>query len=77
MEKKPCGAAEALRRVTPVQVDGKAVGIAWLEPTITDASAISPSSRAEIVAELTRRVKVYTYVPRIVEKADALAVFEE
>ncbi|MDI6718235.1 MAG: hypothetical protein QMD46_01300 [Methanomicrobiales archaeon] len=77
MEKKPCCAAEALRRVKPLSVDGKTVGIAWLEPIIEEVAALDLGGDEQIVAELVKRVKIYNYIPRSAEHAYAAAIYEE
>lgn len=75
MEENPCCAA--LRRVKPVQVEGKTVGIAWLEPILAEVAARDLSSEEKIALELLQRVKIYNHVPRSLEKSYASAVYTE
>lgn len=77
MNDKPCCSAEALRRVKQIEVEGKTVGIVWLEPIMKDVAALDLATDGQVVAELMKRVKIYNYVPQSVEKAYAPAVFGE
>jgi hypothetical protein len=73
MDDKPCCSAEALRRVKHVGVQGKIVGIVWLEPIVKEVAALDLTDD-QVTAELMKRVKIYNYIPRSVENAYAVAV---
>lgn len=77
MNDKPCCSAEALRRVKQIEVDGKTAGIVWLEPIMKEVAALNLMTDERIIAELTKRVKAYNYVPQSVEKSYASAIFKE
>ncbi|HUU76405.1 MAG TPA: hypothetical protein VMW63_10020 [Methanoregulaceae archaeon] len=68
MDKKPCCAAEALRRIRRIDVDGVVVGIAMLDRVITDVREMSLIDKKRIAEELLKRVKIYNYVPRSAEE---------
>jgi len=74
---KPCCSAEALRQVKQIEVDGKTVGIVWLDPIMKEVAALALADDEEIATALMKRVKVYNYIPRSVEKDYASAVLGE
>ncbi len=61
MKEKPCCAAEAPRRIRPVDVGGMTIGIAMLDLILTDVKGMKISGKKEIGDELLKRVKVYNY----------------
>lgn len=73
---KPCCAAEALRRVRQVTVNGHPVGLSMLEECIAQVQSEGLSGENEICSALMKRVKVYNYVPPAAEAAYAVAVME-
>jgi len=73
----PCCAADAERRIQPVEVDGVNVGLAMLDHAFTEVRALGLSSEAEVQTALLKRVKVYNYVPASAASAYAGAVFRE
>lgn len=74
---KPCCAAEAMRRIRQVNVDGITVGLAMLDCIFTEVAALDLSTDEKIKAELLRQVKIYNYVPRQAEDAYAGAILKE
>ena len=79
MEKdnRPCCAAEALRRIRPLTINGIPTGITMLDECIAEVKAQDLHNEAEIRASLMKRVKIYNYIPLNVEEEYARALFEE
>ncbi|MEN6342274.1 MAG: hypothetical protein ABFC89_06900 [Methanospirillum sp.] len=73
----PCCAADAMRRVKAVDVNGATVGLAMLELVFDEVRALGLADDAAVRAELLRRVKVYNYVPPPATEAYAAAVHRE
>lgn len=65
----PCCAADAVRTIRRVEIDGKVTGIAMFDEVIRQVRDLHLSSETEIRAALLKRVKVYNYVPEPVEDA--------
>ncbi len=65
----PCCAADAVRTIRRVEIDGKVTGIAMFDEVIRQVRDLHLSSETEIRAALLKRVKVYNYVPEHVEDA--------
>lgn len=63
----PCCAADAVRTIRRVEIDGKVTGIAMFDEVIRQVRDLHLSSETEIRATLLKRVKVYNYVPEPVE----------
>ena len=76
-DNKPCCAADALRRVRQVTINGLPTGITMLDESIADVRAQGLTSDSAIRDALMKRVKVYNYVPHTVETHYADALFEE
>lgn len=74
---KPCCAAEALRRIRPVDVGGMVIGIAMLDPILTVVKGMKISGEKEIGDELLERVKIYNYVPASAEAKYQAALLRE
>jgi hypothetical protein len=77
MNEKPCCAAEALRRIRPVDIGGMTIGIAMLDPILTDVKGLKISGEKEIGDELLKRVKIYNYVPASAEPKYQAALLRE
>lgn len=73
----PCCAADALRRIRQVTINGIPTGITMLDECIAEVKKQDLKSEPEIQARLFKRVKVYNYIPRNVEDEYARALFEE
>lgn len=70
---KPCCAAEAMRRVKPVEVGGVTIGRVMLDHTFTQVRGLALADEAAIRTELLLKcVKCYNYIP-----APAAAVYQE
>ena len=73
----PCCAADALRRIRQVTINGLPTGITMFDECIAEVKAQDLQSEAEIRAALMKRVKVYNYIPHSVEGHYADALIEE
>jgi hypothetical protein len=76
-DNKPCCAADALRRIRQVTINGIPTGITMLDECIAEVKKQDLKSEPEIQAALIKRVKVHNYIPRNVENEYARALFEE
>jgi len=76
-DNKPCCAAEALRRIRQIQVNGIMTGITMLDESIADVKAQNITGEAGIRDALMKKIRVYNYVPPGVAEAYAQAVMEE
>jgi len=74
---KPCCAADALRRIRQVKINGIMTGIAMLDESIAEVRAQDLRSEPEILAALMKKIKIYNYVPKGVEADYARALMEE
>lgn len=74
---KPCCAADALRRIRQIPVNGIPTGICMLDECITEIKTQDLKSEPEIRAALLKRVKVFNYIPPNVEDKYAHALIEE
>jgi hypothetical protein len=76
-DNKPCCAADALRRIRQIPINGIPTGIIMLDECIAEVKKQALKSEQEIHTALIERVKVYNYIPRNVEQEYARALFEE
>jgi len=76
-DNKPCCAAEALRRIRQIPINGIPTGVCMFDECIAEVKMQDLKNEPEIRAALIRRIKVYNYVPRNVEEEYARALFEE
>ena len=74
---KPCCVAEAMRRVTLIDVGETAIGLTMLDLVFAEVHRLGLTDDATVRAELLKRVKVYNYVPPPAEDAYAGAVYRE
>ncbi len=73
----PCCAADAVRHVRPVEVDGVTIGLAMLDRSFAEVRELGLANEAEVRTALLKRVKVYNYVPALAAAAYAGAVYRE
>lgn len=73
----PCCAADAMRRVTPVDVGETTIDLAMLDLVFAEVQRLGLADDAAVRTELIRRVKVYNYVPPPAAEAYATAVYRE
>jgi hypothetical protein len=76
-DRVPCCAADALRRIRQVKINGIMTGIAMLDESIATVKAQNLSEGSAIREALMKRVKVYNYIPPAVEEKYAEALMEE
>jgi hypothetical protein len=76
-DNKPCCAADALRRIRQIPINGIPTGIIMLDESIAEVKTQDLTSEPEIRAALLKRVEVYNYIPRNVEDEYARVLFEE
>ena len=74
---KPCCAADALRRIRQVKINGIMTGITMLDESIAEVRAQDLKSEPEILAALMKKIKIYNYLPKGVEAEYARALMEE
>ncbi|OPY39095.1 MAG: hypothetical protein A4E35_00329 [Methanoregula sp. PtaU1.Bin051] len=74
---KPCCAADALRRIRQIPINGVMTGITMLDESIATIRQQSLTSDSEIRTALMKKIKVYNYVPPGVEEAYAMAIMDE
>jgi hypothetical protein len=74
---KPCCAAEALRRIRHVEINGIKTGIVMLDESIAEVRAHNLANEQEIRAALLKKIRIFNYVPRAAEEAYARALVEE
>ena len=77
MDEKPCCTAEALRRITQVDVGGVVVGIAMLDRILAEVKAMNLTGEREIGDALMKRVKIYNYIPTQAEEQYGTALVRE
>ncbi len=76
-DNKPCCAADALRRIRQIPINGIPTGICMLDECIAEIKMQDLKNEAEIRAALLKRVKVFNYIPPNVEDKYAHALVEE
>lgn len=75
--KQPCCAAEALRRIRPVEIGGIVVGLAMLDAILDEVCDLHLTGKDAIADELLKRVQIYNYVPKSAEAAFRTALLRE
>jgi len=73
----PCCAADALRRIRQININGVMTGITMLDESIAAVREQNPISDTAIREALMKKIKIYNYVPPGVEEAYATAILEE
>jgi hypothetical protein len=76
-ENKPCCAADALRRIRHVTINGLPTGITMLDEIIEEVKSQDLRSDPDIRAALLKRLKVFNYIPPNVEDEYARVLLEE
>ena len=74
-DNKPCCAADALRRIRQIPVNGIPTGITLLDECLADVKMQDLKSEPEIRAALINQVKVFNYIPPNVEDNYAWALY--
>ncbi|ADN35127.1 conserved hypothetical protein [Methanolacinia petrolearia DSM 11571] len=73
----PCCAADAMRRVKQIDVEGTVVGITMLEEIIAEVRQTDLRSKTEITETLLKKVRIYNYIPDAAETKYKIALFKE
>ena len=76
-DKIPCCAADALRRIRQIPVNGIMTGITMLDECIAMVKEQNLTGDAAVREALMKKIRVYNYVPPGVEEAYATAIMEE
>jgi hypothetical protein len=74
---KPCCAAEALRRIRQIPINGIMTGITMLDESIAEVKEQNPGNDAAVREALMKKIRIYKYVPTGVDAAYARALMEE
>jgi hypothetical protein len=74
---KPCCAAEALRHIRQIPINGILTGLTMLDESIAEVKEQNPGNESAVREALMKKIKIYNYVPRSVEGAYAQAIMEE
>ena len=74
---KPCCAADALRRIRQIPINGIMTGITMLDESIAEVKEQNPGSEPEILSSLMKKIRIYNYIPKSVEEVYARALMEE
>jgi len=77
MADKPCCAADALRRIRQIDVNGILTGISMLDESISEVRGLGLSDDRGIREALVKRVKIYNYIPPAAAEAYADAIMRE
>lgn len=73
----PCCAADALRRIRQIRINGIMTGITMLDESIAAVKEQNLKSETDARDTLMKKIKIYNYVPRGVEEAYASALLDE
>ncbi|HII98355.1 MAG TPA: hypothetical protein HA272_03630 [Methanoregula sp.] len=74
---KPCCAADALRRIRQIPVNGIMTGITMLDESIAAVREQNPGSDAAVREALMKKIRIYNYIPPGVAEAYTRAIMEE
>lgn len=73
----PCCAADALRRIRKIPINGIMTGITMLDESIAVVKEQDPGSETATREALMKKIRIYNYIPPGVEEAYASALMEE
>lgn len=73
----PCCAADALRCIRQIPINGIPTGICMLEESIAAVKEQDLTSDSEIREALMKKIRIYNYVPGGVEGEYTRAIMEE
>jgi hypothetical protein len=73
----PCCAADALRRIRQIPINGIMTGITMLDESIAAVMEQNLKNDSEIREALMKKIRIYNYVPAGVDEAYAQAILEE
>jgi hypothetical protein len=73
----PCCAADALRRIRQVKINGIMTGITMLDESIAAVREQGPGSDSAVRDALMKKIRIYNYIPPAVEGEYTRAIMEE
>lgn len=74
---KPCCAADALRRIRQVPINGIMTGITMLDECIAGVKEQNLHDDTAIREALMKKIRIYNYIPKGIEDEYARALMEE
>jgi len=77
MAEKPCCAADALRRIRQVNVNGIPTGITMLDESISEVRELRFTDECKVYEALLKQVQIYNYIPPGVREAYTAAIIRE
>ncbi|MBR1369440.1 hypothetical protein RJ53_08010 [Methanocalculus chunghsingensis] len=75
--KKPCCAADALRRIRQIDIGGISVGLVLLDEIINKVLIMNLESDDRIAEELIKYTKIFNYIPPSAEETYCTALMRE
>jgi len=76
-EEKPCCAADALRRIRQVNVNGIPTGITMLDESISEVREAGLTNEREAREALMKQIRIYNYFPPGVQEAYTESIMRE
>ena len=76
-DKIPCCAADALRRIRQIPINGIMTGITMLDESIADVKKQNLGNESAVSEALMKKIRIYNYVPPGVAEAYTRAIMEE
>ncbi len=73
----PCCAADALRRIRQIPVNGIMTGITMLDESIAAVREQKPGNEPAVSEALMKKIRIYNYIPPGVAEAYTRAIMEE
>ena len=73
----PCCAADALRRIRQVRINGIMTGITMPDESIATVQELNLSGETAIREALMKKVRIYNYIPPGIEEEYAKAMMAE
>lgn len=77
MAEKPCCAADALRRIRQINVNGIPTGFTMLDESISEVKELGLTDERKVREALMKQVRIYNYVPPGVHEAYTEAIMRE
>jgi hypothetical protein len=77
MTEKPCCAADALRRIRQIDVNGIPTGITMLDESISGVKELGLTDEHDVREALMKQVKIYNYIPPGIQEAYREAIMRE
>ncbi|MCU0631087.1 MAG: hypothetical protein MUF37_08050 [Methanoregulaceae archaeon] len=77
LAEKPCCAADALRRIRQIDVNGIPTGITMLDESISEVKELGLTDEGDVCEALMKQVKIYNYIPPGVQEAYTEAIMRE